>query len=538
MRAALQGTNWENPFEQGAPEWLPEVLTSYVVTRRWYRDKTRSVHTLVIKDIFPIPETASYIVMASIGYAEGDTQVYLFDISVAQGALAKQIAAEQPGSVIARLQNEDGTAGIFYDAFANPKFATALLAAIGEQKVFRGRTGDLMALRTRAFPSVVTNPGPDLYPPDLEPRVSKAEQSNTSIIFGDRAILKVFRKLEEGINPDIEIGMFLTERDFKYTPAVAGSIEYKPDDSGPIYIAILQRFVKNQGDAWQYTLDSLSGFYRTVLAEKGLPPVLTTYHPLQLALEGIPPEAQRLIGGYLESAALLGDRTAQMHAALTDSNAGDDFAPEPVTARHRRETYDNLVRQVDSILQLLRREHSKLSEGPAEDVSKVLAAEDKIRQRFQTLFHQDISALRIRHHGDFHLGQVLYTGDDFLIIDYEGEPVRTLAERREKNLAMRDVAGMVRSFQYASYAALPESGLTASLQSYAAFWTACVSATYLMSYFSVANGLPFVSATQEERRLLLDVFLLQKALYEVTYELNNRPAWVSIPLRGILGLVT
>lgn len=235
-----------------------------------------------------------------------------------------------------------------------------------------------------------------------------------------------------------------------------------------------------------------------------------------------------------------------MHAALTDTNAGPDFAPEPVTEEARAELYEHLVFHAKTMLALLRQMRSGLRAQESDDAAKVLAIEERIRARFKPLVDTPINAQRIRFHGDFHLGQVLYTGADFKIIDYEGEPARGLEERRRKGLAMRDVAGMIRSFQYAPYAALfgavPVLTHTADtlpvLLSYANFWTACVGAAYLQGYFGAAAGLSSVPPNSQERKLLLDIFLLQKALYEVGYELNNRPDWVSIPLRGILTLLT
>ncbi|HWF48709.1 MAG TPA: phosphotransferase, partial [Bryobacteraceae bacterium] len=303
----------------------------------------------------------------------------------------------------------------------------------------------------------------------------------------------------------------------------------------------------NQGDAWKYTITTLADYFEGALhLPLRTPPKVASYHPLALMESGLPKDAPGVIGSYLESAKLLGDRTARMHAALTDTNAGPDFAPEPMTEKARAELHQDLVFDAKAMLALLRQMRSKLRPQESEDAEKVLAIEDRILGRFEPLLDNPIRAQRIRFHGDFHLGQVLYTGQDFKIIDYEGEPARGLNERRRKGLAMRDVAGMIRSFQYAPYAALfgaapvltPTVDTLPVLVSYANFWTACVGAAYLQSYFDAAAGLPSVPSDRGERKLLLDVFLLQKALYEVGYELNNRPDWVSIPLRGILTLLT
>ncbi len=265
---------------------------------------------------------------------------------------------------------------------------------------------------------------------------------------------------------------------------------------------------------------------------------------MDLTTRELPSEVRDLLGGYADSAHLLGVRTAQMHAALADPNGGPDFAPEPFAQEDGEQLYEDMLSQADIAFELLRRKQAVLEDTAAEKAQKVLHLEHRVMERFSQLRDQTTAAVRIRFHGDFHLGQVLYTGSDFMIIDFEGEPARPLSQRRAKGLAMRDVAGMIRSFQYAAYAALfgqvpgaafrPDS----TTESWADFWTAWVSAIYLNGYFGAANASPFVPADLEQRRVLFDAFLLQKALYEVAYELNNRPDWVRIPLRGILSLIS
>ncbi|MGA8027318.1 MAG: phosphotransferase [Bryobacteraceae bacterium] len=411
----------------------------FLLRQRWFRAKARRIENTEIEDVLALPGTRFQIVVIRVDYAEGDPDKYV-------------------------LMPED-----------EREFRDALLAAIARNSRISGRAGDLTASHTNAFPDS------DLK---IESFVSQAEQSNTSLIYGNRFILKLFRKIEAGINPDLEIGKFLTEHSFRHTPAVMGQLEYLSKEGGePYAVGILQQFVPNQGDAWKYTLESLNGD----------------------------------VTGYADSARLLGTRTAQMHAALTDA-ADPDFAPEPFTPEDGRGLYDEMLGQADITFDLLR--HSA-----AEHARALLGIEHQVRQRFAQIRDYPITATRIRCHGDFHLGQVLYTGSDFMIIDFEGEPARPLAERRRKTLAMRDVAGMLRSFQYASYSARAEANPE-------------IESCYLRAYFETAKELPFVPAKAEERRLLLDAFQLQKALYEVAYELNNRPDWVRIPIDGILTLMS
>jgi maltose alpha-D-glucosyltransferase / alpha-amylase len=253
-----------------------------------------------------------------------------------------------------------------------------------------------------------------------------------------------------------------------------------------------------------------------------------------------------LLGEYYASARLLGTRTGEMHAVLADPNGGPDFAPEPFTAADAQRLYEETRMQASDTFGLLRRRLHAMNPAAAADARAVLQLESQIFERLIALGDtSSTGAVRIRHHGDYHLGQVLYTGRDFMIVDFEGEPARPLTERRAKALAMRDVAGMLRSFQYAAYAALfgqvpgisPEAAESNRVEAWCAFWNAWIGAAFLRAYLDTARSFSYLSPQPAARRLLLDAFLLQKALYEVGYELNNRPEWVIIPLRGILNLL-
>lgn len=485
------------------PKQLELALPEYITAQRWYRAKARTIKKLYVQDIVPT-NAGTQVIIVRIDYTEGECDTYLLPLVT---------TGEKP-----------------QDALSDPAFRECLLNAIACEDTFEGHEGSLMASRTGALKRDC-----DPSAPRLESSLSRAEQSNSSIIFGDQFILKIFRKLESGINPDLEIGRFLTERGFKYTPAVLGQLQYQPKQGEPMHAGILQGFVRNQGDAWKYTLDSLKPFFVRAL-QNGAAPQLDSHHPMELRGQELPAIARQTIGEYIESARLLGTRTAQMHAALTDRQGGSDFAPEPFTAEYARHLYQEMLNQTETTFDLLRDKQNMLSGEAAGSARELIAAESKVYKRFSSLRDREVTAMRIRHHGDFHLGQVLYTGGDFIIIDFEGEPARPLAHRRVKTLAMRDVAGMVRSFSYAAYSAV-EPGTSGQTEPWAGFWAAWVSAEYLKGYFETAAVSPFVGAGDRERRVLFDAFVLQKALYEVSYELNNRPGWVQIPLRGILNLV-
>lgn len=512
---------------------LAPVLAEYITTRRWFRAKTRVIRELRIDDIISLPQIESYVLVTAIEYTDGKPDVYLVPLSIAH-ADDRQPPEEE---ILARLHWPNGDAQMIFNALANQDFNQGLLSIITCKTVAKGRHGDLIGSRTRALDRDCSEAAPQ-----LTATVSRAEQSNSSIIFEDRYILKLFRKLEPGINPDIEIGGFLTEHFFKNTPAVLGSIEYLPRTGEPAYAAILQAFVRNQGDAWKFTLDALGGFYKRAVAEGRSAPPFKSSHPLHLAETAMPGTAREIIGSFLKSACILGERTAEMHAVLSSDSQNPEFRPVPFTPERAALLHGELIKESDAAFELLRRKENSLNPESAKLAHALLARETQVRKCLASLPHTSIKAMCIRHHGDYHLGQVLATGDDFMIIDFEGEPARSITERREKALAVRDVAGMVRSFQYAAYAALREispAGVASHsvMESWADYWASWVSATFLRAYFDKAGKLPFAPADGKERRSLLDAFLLQKALYEIVYELNNRPDWVPIPLRGLLCLL-
>jgi len=531
---------WEAALLGGAKERLENILVRYIPQRRWFAGKARRVKTVTISDLITVPgaENHSYMTSVIVGYADGDPDTYMLPIAYASAAEAPHILERWPASAIAWVNNKgDEQKGLLYDALATPNFAEAILGAIARRKRAAGSAGTLVGTTTRAFPRLR---GPETV--RLEAQLSVAEQSNNSVIFGERLMLKVFRRLEEGVNPELEVGRFLTEKtQFGQIAPLAGSLEYRRGKGEPVSIAILQGYVPNQGDAWQHTLTTLARYFVAPELTGATPPVLPKSMLETSKLE--PAEiAVKAIGGYLDSARLLGRRTAELHAALSSDPTDAAFAPERITPLDHRSIYQSISGLEMRALDLLRTQMSKLPADAKEEARSVLELEPRISAMLKSFLARRLTTSRIRIHGDYHLGQVLYTGHDFVIIDFEGEPTRTLYERRLKRLAMRDVAGMLRSFSYAAQAALraqqPAPEKLAEMSAWARFWADSVSAVFLRSYLTSAGTASWVPQSQEDREVQLTTMLLEKALYELRYELNLRPDWVRIPLRGILDLVS
>lgn len=533
---------WEGIVQGKAKAALEALLPDFLRARRWFGGKARTIQSVQVLDAIPMAQAngslRALLALLRVEYAEGKAEVYVLPLTSATGERAARVQHEIPQATIARLKM-DGEEGVLYDALWDKDFSTELLKAIGHGGQFQGEFGELTASPTQAFLQLV--PSPDTH---LEPSIMQAEQSNTSVVYGKRLILKLFRRLEEGVNPDLEIGRFLTERGFAHIPPVAGALEYRRGRGEPSSMAILQGFVQNQGDAWRHTLNTLGNYFEQILRKRLCLETAPSKHLLALADEDTPPEAAERIGSYLEEARLLGRRTGELHVSLASDQTDPNFRPEPFSDLSRQALAQSMLALVDQAFPLLRQHLKELSDAVQREAQKVVHLEGEVRRRFQLVRDQQVTAMRIRCHGDYHLGQVLYTGTDFVIIDFEGEPARPLSERRLKGSPLRDVAGMVRSFHYAAYAALllekfagvrPED--VSSLEPWARFWYLWVSAAFLKAYTTVAGQAPFLPSDRQELQLLLEAHLLEKAVYELGYELNNRPEWVKIPLQGILELV-
>jgi trehalose synthase-fused probable maltokinase len=354
-------------------------------------------------------------------------------------------------------------------------------------------------------------------------------------------VLKFVRRVEEGVNPGVELGRFLDERaGFPHAPRVAGSLELRlAGAAAPMTIALLDEYVPNEGDGWGYVVDLLTrGLEEAVThggtVETGTPPALATGHgAVDL------PFGHFLLGPHLTWSTLLGRRVGELHRVLAVGTGDPDFAPESLTAADRQSMYHGARRQTRRTVR-----QSAAHADPEGRVAAVVAREQEVIERLRRLSVSPVAAQRMRVHGDLHLGQALWTGKDFVIIDFEGEPARSLVQRRAKRPAAFDVAAMVRSIHYASRAATMrlERDLTESFDSsvaerWADHWYRWVSWAFVDSYLDAVGGAAFLADDAAGVAVLLEFFLLEKAVSELDYEANHRPEWVEVPAQGILDLL-
>jgi trehalose synthase-fused probable maltokinase len=511
--------SWEELFNDSSP--LSQPLHTYLKPRRWFGSKARSIRSVSVSDSFRMPgSSAAFFTLVRVEFAQGAGERYVVPLAFAPSPRP----VPRPNAVVARISG--GESGVLYDALADAGFCSTLLDMISRNQRFQGKTGEI---RATAFAEFSARRGPG----KLTASIGEAEQSNTSVIFGDRLILKVFRRVQEGTNPELEIGRFLTKRvHFPHTSPVVGAIEYgDPEAAEPITLAIVQGFVLNRGDAWKFTLEKMNEFAERVRADGGVDHgELPRQHLLDVSRLDLPATARDRIGDYLESARLLGRRTAELHLALSSSSEPAEFKPEPFSLEHQQSLVRTLLEVVGRNYAQLQKHIKDLPEAVRTESRRIMEHVDAIRDRLQPMQERPLSGLRCRCHGDYHLGQVLYTGQDFVIIDFEGEPARSLSERRVKQSPLRDVAGMLRSFDYAAHSVeLPDT--------WHRFWYTWVSAAFLRAYAETAGHGKFLPSSNDEIKLLLDYHLLEKAIYELAYEINHRPDWVRIPLQGIMQLL-
>jgi maltose alpha-D-glucosyltransferase/alpha-amylase len=533
--------SWPILEEPGIRSEIENLIPSYLLSRRWFRAKALIPRGARLRPLLTVgrDELLFRVGLVDVEFSDVEPQLYTLPLAFAEGAHATELKKSDPGSVLAEFRPEgNAPERLLYDASQDPEFVRFLVDQMRHNRTHRVDGGEMVASRTSQFN------GPDLPSlADLPITSIKAEQSNSSVRIGDRFIFKLYRAIGGGINPEREIGLFLLRQE---TPApaalVAGSLDYLQEGRDPETLAVVHRWIPNEGDAWTMTLDHLREFFERIRAHlaggQSLPVAAST--KLEIALSEPPAIAIELVGTYLENARLLGVRTADLHKILGNDASDPAFAPEPYDQLYVRSIYQTMQTYRSEVFDLLRNRRPTFSPNVQALADSILAHEEGVEARYRALLGRKFGGQRIRIHGDYHLGQVLWTGKDFVIIDFEGEPLRALSERRIKRYPLRDVAGMLRSFDYAANAALrvvETTGGTPELREGLAgagkLWLAWVSSVFLAAYRKEMHGSRFLTSDPAELQTLMNAYLFEKAVYELRYELNNRPDWVEVPLLGL-----
>ena len=500
-----------------------EILPRYLQTCRWFGSKARTFRSLKIVEQPSISDDAdsAQLWLVEVSYLDAPTETYVLPVSIASGETARALSQAAPHAIIARFAGNDEN--VLFDATWDVKCRSRLFDTIARREIVKARAGELVGITAKDFEA-------DQFTSPQNSQVLSAEQSNSSMLFDNKFFLKLYRKIEDGVNPDVEITRFLTEHTkFPNVPAFVGAIEYRRPKAEPTVVCLLQSAVTNEGDVWSLTLDAVGRYYERVLGRKA-----------DLQNEIAPPGAllDELFGGvYPEKMKLLGQRTGELHLALASYPGDPAFRPEPFNAMAQRSVYQNMRASLRRAFILLEKKLCDLPATFRDEAKEVLSAEHEILAREKRLLDRRTNAAKIRIHGDYHLGQLLYTGKDFVILDFEGEPARPLSERKLKRSALRDVAGMMRSFQYAACSALWQPAMRKEdvpfLERWADLWYRHMGSVFLQSYLKTTGSAIFIPHNSEDLQIMIEAYLLDKAVYEIGYELNNRPSWVVIPVRGI-----
>jgi maltose alpha-D-glucosyltransferase/alpha-amylase len=490
------------------------VAPRFLELRRWFAGKDAGIASVQIAGSVALPrekEGKTFIlVRLSVLLRNGETQMYFTPLVIEENRDDEQI----PPYAVARVRR-GSRMGLVLDADADPAFGAALVQSMVEEREMP--LGEGARLKFSGSEALLAEP------PVLQADVRRlgAEQSNTSIAVAERMLLKVYRRLSPGVNPEVEIGRFLTQAGFRNSPALLGAMERIDRDGVPTALGILQRYVRNQGDAWGWTIDALKRGLET------------------LSLPGDVPERdpREVFSDYLPYADMLGQRTGELHLALAIPTDDPAFAAEELTAADLRQRIETGRAEARRMLKQLERRVET-----DEVAARLVARRDDVTAFYDSFSELVPVGLKTRIHGDYHLGQVLIVQDDVLIVDFEGEPSRTLEQRREKDLPLRDVAGMIRSFDYAAETAARdvegrqvEQG--GRVRAAAIVWRDLVVETFLASYDRAVAGSRVEIADKAVRARLLDLYLAQKAIYEIGYEAAHRPAWIGIPISGLLSIL-
>lgn len=509
---------WESLVSgQTREQFEQRVFPAYLSRQRWFASKSTEIGRADLQSWFVLEGRSGNWLMATIRVrlAGGFSEDYFVPLAAAWDSPSPAPASSDSADVVARIR-KGAQSGALRDALSDARFIADLVRSMGEGATLASARGNLRFSHSGSWI-------PLQEADERNIRKLGAEQSNSSILIAKKMVLKAYRKLERGIQPELEMARYLTDvAHYHNTPPLLGSIEQLDSEEQPTVLVMMQGFVPNQGDGWTFTLGHLKGMFGTII-RRGT--------------------AEQGNGAYLTLATRLGVRVAELHRAFAIESGDAAFQPEPITAADVSGWKRQIHAEAETTFGLLANAESML---PPEQHARVRASLGQ-RERILSLISgfelaSGTILMKTRFHGDLHLGQVLVAGEDFYIIDFEGEPARPFAQRRAKHCPLRDVAGMLRSFNYAAWSALFEAGAgdpekIKTLEEHALDWERRASSAFLQGYQETIRGCSSCPSAPEDFARLLDLFILEKALYEVRYELANRPAWLRIPVEGIMSLL-
>lgn len=524
--------SWQNQFlnEEFRQRLSQSILPQYMMTTRWYAAKTQKAKSFKINQEMPFSlhnGSTAFLIIIEVNFQAGFTEYYFMPLAFV--SLKTEI---EPIGVVAQITIGNAE-GKIIDALYWEPFRKALFEQIIAQRGLNSETTRMRFERGKLLRSV---------PVYERSTILSFDQSNTSIEYNGKYFFKAYRRLFRDINPDLELTKFLSDvSDFKNSPKYAGSISWVINQYSTISMGIMQEKIVNVGEAWNHTLEMIKGYFDRIEATKTLTnniqdtPTLACTPPKRLK-----PDFRLLIGEEtLKKIERMALRVAQMHIALFNNKVDLQFTPIAFNGDYTVWLKNRILYQVNARFILVEENLDKLEGLAKEFAEEFLENREEITTRFLAFNEMNLNSSRIRIHGDLHLGQILMTeNDDFYIIDYEGEPESTIRDRKVKQTPLKDIAGMLRSFHYAVYATIfnEKNGFQLSRQELfeaGEKYYKAISGVFLNRYVKTAMDNQLDIGYQSEIKNLLEYHLLEKAVYEIGYELKARPDWVIIPLTGI-----
>jgi trehalose synthase-fused probable maltokinase len=508
-------SDWQNAFNDLDFKSFMEkdILPAYVNTCRWFAGKARLQTGIIINHIMPmaLAKSVSFLLIIEVKYVEGESENYFLPLSFIDSNLPNSSEIHPKG--IISLAYCEGKRGFIIDSIYDENFRATLFINIANNQILSQIDSNICFNRGKGLA------GEDINTP-INNRVLMVEQSNSSLIFGEKYFMKLYRKLFNETNPEVEMVAFLTEHsDFPYIPAFAGSMAWQRDGQPEVTLGMMQRMVENQTDTWSVTGNSLDAFMDS-FAKKDF----------------------SINESIFEKVELLAKRTAEMHLALYSPDALKEFATQPFDSNYRAFIFARIKKLLDNRYGLIIDNYTKLEPEAQKLAWDFMEAKELIDDFIEEINIRELGSLRTRIHGDYHLGQVLATENDYIIIDFEGEPESSITDRKIMHSPLKDVAGMLRSYHYAISAKFFNNAEVKNQDKQRVArasdrWYGLIQKTFLEKYFSTFGSPHPLFKNNNEINFLMLLYLLEKAVYELGYEVSYRPDWVKIPLKGIVDVV-
>jgi maltose alpha-D-glucosyltransferase/alpha-amylase len=515
------------------------ILQEYLSKSRWFTGNGRPIYSIKISDHFKLqlsPFDALFL-LVEVVYESGLPETYLLPVTMVVRDIDKMIQNE-PQAVICRVQT-DLAEGLLVDALYLPEVQQAMFKNIAAKQTIALKGNDIIFYANDEVAKHIINN------PEIKSRMLLVDDFNTSIGYNNFFFLKIYRQVDRSINPDVEITRFLSSVvKFEQVPEFIGAIEWRTENQTPMVLGMLQPMVEYHGNGRTYMQERLRNFNERIVARQ--------VHPVSTTVAGVtepvdydilPADMKEFIGGTVaEAARLLGLRTGEMHKALAAGSGLADFKPEEFSLHYQRSLFSGLQSLVRVAFDNLKRRLNDLPADWIDEAAEILSRKDDILNTLKRIYTKKIDVTRIRIHGNYQLRRILFTGKDIAILDFGGDPTRSYSERRIKRSPLRDIAGMIRSFHYAAYEGLllnkqlREEDIE-KLKPFAELWTTHVSGYFLHDYLNSVQGSSFIPESKEDLDVLLQTYVLEKAVYSLNYELNHRPDYVIVPLRLIKAII-